>query len=421
MAMQRPAWTICLVIVWITILPGIILTHSAVGNLLPALQDLPANLIKGFENVLKFQYLESDAEKIKTSAESALMKCGAGPVQGCEGYPLDPTLVNVAEQKSTITGAFSSSLNVVSKVANDKYFGIPDFQETADNLNSILEEMNKMEDEMQCGASNAMFCHMYYSATGITDGMATVRDALDEFKSNPAVAEFKDYSSYLVALHGLPYILIVGMLCLMIFWYNSHKGCCPHGLCYLPFFIFWLVNFVFYDAVLVGGLVVTQAASSTPLQGLQGEPTLDEFLTHIQTDYSEFWDVVFEGLIAGLGQLLTASYFFVGVSVVIFVYSMCLCCCRPYKDEGGSQASAGASSGSYSGPGTESQGRQFIEALHGEYVNGKGAMVGVFVDNLGDAGKDFFSHEEKIRDAGNKEQAINELTAKWGLPTEADV
>ncbi|CAE7437350.1 panB [Symbiodinium natans] len=58
--------------------------------------------------------------------------------------------------------------------------------------------------------------------------------------------------------------------------------------------------------------------------------------------------------------------------------------------------------------------RNFLKALDEEYVQGKGAIVGNFFDNEGYQDP-LSSFEEKVRDAGNKKEAIEAIAKDWGL------
>jgi len=409
--MQRPAWTIALIAVWLLILPGLILTHYALVSLLPSIQNLPENVVVGIEETLRLSYLKSDSEKIKTASTDALGKCNAVPVADCNyNTQTNSADVNVKNELDTIRGAFDDSLTVVQKFANDPYFGVPDMQETADSLNDISNDMKNLPDEMKCYESNVVFCKMHSSADDIVDGMSQVNEALDQFKNSDLLALFVQYSDYLVILHAFPYILVLGMLCLTFFWSRSHKGCCPHGLCYIPFILFWLVNFAFYLVVAAVGVLTQSSAKHIEISTLKNKPTIEEFLTHIQTEFKDFWDVVFLDMMDGLQLLLSASFFYVAVALLIILYSFCLCCCRPYKEE-----NSGKADGGYRGPANESTGRDFIAALRAEYVNEQGAVVGDFLDKSGVDPRQFEGFEESIRAASNREQAINDLAARWGV------
>jgi len=113
------------------------------------------------------------------------------------------------------------------------------------------------------------------------------------------------------------------------------KGGTKAGICIIPFILFWLVSFIIYVVVLAVGIAIRFLADNIEVPVLQGKPTLKEAVDHIETKFSEFWNLVFADLVDGLNLLFTSSAFFTAVALVIVLYTCCLCCCRPYlkKDE----------------------------------------------------------------------------------------
>jgi len=224
----------------------------------------------------------------------------------------------------------------VSKVVNDKYFGIDDLKPTANSLNKIVEDMSKLNDTMKCAASTPLFCSIYTSSEGIVAGMSTVNRAIDTFKTSDIVEKWDDYHKFLILLHGLPYIIVVALLFFTCFWMKGGVCCCCKGgtfatLALIPFTLFWLLSLVIYAIVCVIGVVVKYSSDRIDVPVLKGNPNLKQAIEHIQTAYPEFWQLVFADLSNGLDLLLKASFFFVIACLIIALYSCCECLCCPYR------------------------------------------------------------------------------------------
>lgn len=343
--MQRPCWTIAFGIICLLVVPGAILTHMSLSELIPEISDLPANIVTGFDEVFKFAYLKKDSNIVKTSASTALSKCNVvSAAVTCPTKPQpDPTQlsqqksINAAEAKAAIQNAFAGSLAVVNKIANDKYFGTKDLQGTADRLNKITMEMNKVSSTMKCYVAIPTFCAIFVAADGIVDGMAQVNKAIDTFKDSDQVKMWDDYKGLLPFLHAFPYVIVLSLLFFGIFWWRGGVCCCCRGgtkcgtFALLPSILLWLVSFVIFLVVLAVGVSVKYFAKEIAVPVLKGEPKLNLAIKHIQANYPGFWNVVFADMETGLDELLLASYFFVGAALLQFVYSMLELCCCPYR------------------------------------------------------------------------------------------
>jgi len=342
---ERPCWTVCFVLIWLVAGPGLLLTHVSVGKLIPAISDLPSNLIEGFDAVFKFAYMEKDAKDIKSSATVVLTQCAvATPAETCldstqypnQELPSQSETVNTTASKANITQSFNNSLQVVERVAKDKYLGTEGLNETVTNLNTLQEYMRQINTSMKCYVAVPVFCNLFNAANGIVDGMAQVNTEIDKFKKSDIVTRWDEYSSLLVALHGLPYILVMGMLLFSLFWLRGGVCCCCRGgtrtgFCLIFYVLLWLVSFVIYLVVGAVGVTIKYGSDRINVPVLKGNPTLKDAIEHLQTDYPEFWAVVFEDLEKGLDLLLSSSFFFIVAALLIALYSACLCCCRPYR------------------------------------------------------------------------------------------
>jgi hypothetical protein len=309
-------------------------------DLLPYLKDMPANIVKGFDETFKFAYLEQDSQSVENAAATALSKCGAVANVTCpsgnySGFSHQNSSNTSAEQ-AMIAASFKTSLDVVSKVANDKYFGVESLNATAKSLDKIVADMKELNDTMTCDVSTPLFCNIYTSAGSIVAGMSTVNKAIDAFKTSDIVEKWDNYHKFLILLHGLPYIMVVALLFFTCFWMKGGVCCCCKGgtiasLALIPFTLFWLLSFVVYAIVCVTGLVVKYAMDKIDVPVLKGNPNLKQAINHIETVYPEFWNLVFANLANGLDLLLKASFFFVVACLIIALYSCCECLCCPYR------------------------------------------------------------------------------------------
>jgi len=333
-------WTSCFFFVWTLVVPGAVLTHLSLMDLLPYLKDLPSNIVKGFDESFKFAYLEQDSLRVESAAVDALWKCGVVANVTCptRNYSSVSTQIssNTSAEQALITASFKTSLNVVTKVASDKYFGIEDLNSTANSLNRIVDDMSKLNDTMTCIKSTPLFCNIYTSADGIVAGMSTVNKAINSFKTSDIVEKWDDYHKFLILLHGLPYIMVVALLFFTCFWMKGGVCCCCKGgtiasLALIPFTLFWLLSFVIYAIVCVTGVAVKYYMDKIDVPVLKGQPNLKQAINHIETVYPEFWNLVFANLANGLDLLLKASFFFVVACLIIALYSCCECLCCPYR------------------------------------------------------------------------------------------
>jgi len=342
LGMQRPAWTLGFCFVWTLVIPGVILTHFSLVKLLPHISDLPQNIVQGFDETFKFAYLEQDSKAVKSAAAEALLKCDVNASLVCpnENYPTeyDPMdrKSNTTVEKAKIVAGFQNSLSVIQMVANDKYFGVDQLKPTPESLNTIVSNMTELSGEMPCLKSTPVYCRIYKSSGEIVSGMSKVTEALDAFKNSDIVQRWTDHEDKLVALHALPYIMVLSLVCFSFFWMRGGVCCCCRGgtiatLALIPFALFWLTSFVIYFIIFILGVGIKYLADKVPVPVLRGEPNLKEAITHLETQFAAFWNLVFADMADGLDLLLDASAFFVVVALLIALYSGCVCCCCPYR------------------------------------------------------------------------------------------
>lgn len=354
---ERPAWVGCLVLIWIIILPGIILTHMALADLSTPLKNLRENVIRGFDEVFKFAHLEEDSDKVKNASAHAVAMCGENATQVC---PLNapPTAranpnqnTSVVAEKAAINQAFSNSLSEVDKVTNDPYFGVDGFKNTADSLNEIQNITAALPNMAPCSVVVPGFCETWRAADDIILGMDDVDAEIDKFKKSDAIEDFNKYRDVIDALHVLPYLMVFALAFFSYFFYQGGLCCCCRGgtirgsLCLFPFAFCWLIGFVIWVAICATGVAVVVLQDDIKVSELKGDPTVGTVIDHIQEQYPEFWNMVFADLEDGLKFMYFASWFVLATALLIFLFTCAVCICRPYhhalpKEEGAAPAAA---------------------------------------------------------------------------------
>merc|ERR1712176_163777 len=114
----------------------------------------------------------------------------------------------------------------------------------------------------------------------------------------PMVKQWSDYKQYLEFLHALPYIMVLGLLFFTCFWMRGGVCCCCKGgtctgFLLLPFLLLWLVNFVLFVIIAAVGVLVKFLSDDVPLDELKNKPTLREAISHMESAYPAFWNLVF--------------------------------------------------------------------------------------------------------------------------------
>jgi len=233
---------------------------------------------------------------------------------------------------------FQNSLSIVKMVANDTYFGVDELKPTAEKLNQIVIDLGRLNNTMECFKSTPVYCSIYDSAGQIVSGMSEVTQALDTFKNSEIVKRWSEHEDLMVALHALPYFMVLALLCFTWFWMKGAVCCCCREgtvatLALIPFVLFWLVSFVIYTIIFALGVSVKYLADKIPVPVLKTEPNLEQVVEHLQTNYAAFWNLVFADMSDGLDLLFKSSAFIVAVALLIGLYSGCVCCCCPYRSK----------------------------------------------------------------------------------------
>jgi hypothetical protein len=304
------------------------------------LKDLPQSIANGFDETFKFAHLEKDAKEAEEAARAALLTCSVAANSSCAmgSYPAFPPqqISNTSFEQNLIGQAFESSLSIVNKIANDEYFGVQDLSSTATSLNKIVDDMSALNDTMPCVASVPIYCDIYSSAGSVVQGMSSVNRAIGAFKTSDIIERWEDNERYFVLVHGLPYALVLSLLCFTWFWIRGGVCCCcrggnKSGYALIPFAFLWMLSALVYGIISFAGVAVKYGADRIEVPVLKGKPTLEQAIVHIQLNYPEFWDLVFSDMVDGLDLLLKASLVSCFACIAILLYSLCECCCCPYR------------------------------------------------------------------------------------------
>lgn len=333
------------------------MSHASLGTLIPAIKDLPDNLIKGFGEVFKFDLLGTDADGVQKSSSDAIAECGQVAATICDmtdaaivTMTLSAGSKDTSVHKTAIQGHFTSSLATISTVANDPYFGTPALQSTADQLNNITIKLDEIPSGAQaCTESVVMYCAIYKSSVILKDGVVTVDAEIAKFKDSEQIETYESYIDYMDYMHILPWIMVSALIFYTLFWFFGRGLCCcckggscaktllliPHVLCCLIFFI---LDFVF---VVIGLAWSAEVYPNTKVPDLKGEPTIETLLTHIEDKFPAFWNTVFRDLEEGLESFFGACFIMLVAVFLVIFYEVAVCICRPYQKTEESEAGSG--------------------------------------------------------------------------------
>lgn len=323
-------------------IPGILFTHVAIGKLIPPLTDLPDNIVKGFDEIFKFASLEADSNTIMTLSQQALAKCSYTTSRGdsCTNGGNSQTQRDTSTEQTQINALFAASLSTVEKVTGDIYFGVQDLANTNTQLDRILAEVNAVQSPDYCYRLIPQYCATYQAADNIVLGIGSVNSAIDSFKNTKEIKDWEDNSSFFTFLHALPYFGVIAMVFFTCFHAKGGVCCCCKGgskcacLALIPYLLFWLVSFVIYVIILAVGIAIRKGKDKVYVDALNGSPSVEQAINHVQTTYPEFWNLVFDDMESALATLFTAALFITLANILIVFFSMFECCCRPFaKDE----------------------------------------------------------------------------------------
>jgi len=339
----------CFGVCWILLLVATYMLHQAIEVLVPEIVDLPDNLRAGFYDGFGFKTLQEEAEKIQASASAALAKCDVVAANaGCDN-PVSPWLKesDTEAELAAIQASFAATLDQINAVVSDKYLGVEQFQETADSLNNITGEVDKVQAELDkypggnppCEATNQLYCGMYGASIALVNGTGAVFAQIDTFVDGKEVKQFKDMAGLLSLLHALPYVLWISMFFFTCFWMVDKPACCccstnkGAGVAYCFHLFLWFFFFIVTVIFCGIGYGIKEGGKTQKMTGvLKNDPTLVEFIDHLETEYPGFYNVVLRDLIAGMAAFLNA---FTGLAIiVIFILGygcgICCTCGKPY-------------------------------------------------------------------------------------------
>lgn len=330
----RSTWTGCYALTWASWLVGAIAYHVAINNLLGPIGELRDNLRRGFYQELGFEHLAGDSQTLKEQSFAALQICGASAQQCQDGNLIRQfQTADTTAQRNAIQRAFDNSLRAIEKVSADKYLGTQALQPTADNLHDITKQLENLDSD-QCRATNLAYCKIFLAAGGLVTGTQQTLDELNSIIESKEVLYFEDNSDGLMYLHGLPFSLLLSKLFFFCFW-KTDAACYSCGgsfvgcILLVAHIILWLVAFI------VSAFIVEAALSfeRIPMEQLEGKPTAEELLDHIELTFQGLWKTAIVPLESPLTQFFFANLIFVFACITISVYGLCTCLCRPYVDK----------------------------------------------------------------------------------------
>lgn len=340
-------WTLLYIVSWVMLVIGCILYHVSLAPLVPVLQDFPDNVRQGFEQVLGFDRLEEDGLEVQDASSDALVLCDVSAASQCTAIPTMVPLTRTSsstESKDRIVAAFDSSLSTIQRIANDIYFGTAAMAETAQNLNDIQAELDSLNTENElCAVTNEVYCSMYSNALSISSEVATVQAEIDKFINSDMIQRYDDFSGYLAAGHGLPYILVLSAVCFFVFWWRDAAGICCGGsmlgcCAILGTGILWLTFFVLSTIFCVVGLATKYGQGQIDVTVLQGSPTLEQVIDHVEVEYPEFWETAVGDMPDHLELFLRSALVLEAFCLVMALYCCLTFTCAPY---GGPNAKVG--------------------------------------------------------------------------------
>mmetsp|Transcript_9998 Transcript_9998/g.20689 ORF Transcript_9998/g.20689 Transcript_9998/m.20689 type:complete len:351 (+) Transcript_9998:56-1108(+) len=317
-----------------------VLIHTAFKVLLDPLETFPADLESGINDVLGFGTLDVKVASVKTHAETALGMCNALPAACPNPNAAPGSTSDTTTELAAIVEVFDTALATIDKVAHDRYLGVGDFAALAHDLEimrSNLTELQNQPQPIQCAATNELYCSMHSAADDILNGMAVVREGVDEIVNNDAINQYEEIAGKIsTGINLLPYLFWISALFYLCFLMSSRpscKGgrlaCCSCTFHGLFFTLSFLISLVF---VAVGIAIVILAAEIKLPDPFQGEPTIDQVITHIETEFPEFYNVVLRDLIDGMKKTFNAYVFFFAAHVMLLI-NACTCCCGLYIDK----------------------------------------------------------------------------------------
>jgi hypothetical protein len=284
---------------------------------------------------------DSVVDKCKSSAFQPL--AANSPTCSCDD----------SEETANISAEYNNTFNTVYKVSTDKYLGVDEFNETANNIQQIQSTTNeamKLSDGTNaCGGCPGnckvqQHCAFWKSSDGINEGYNKIQQIVDKFTNSPEMKLWDDYSHYLNLLHILPYVLLLGLFGFFCFWRYDAACCCGCGgrflrslVSLLLFALLWLVFFVINIVVVAVGAVIKFAAHEVKLaekdSALKTDTSLGELKEHLEKNYKTFFDFVFGPLEGPLNTWWESAVVFAFFTLLLNFYGCALCLCRPYRDK----------------------------------------------------------------------------------------
>lgn len=340
MKCNYPIQSSILVFFWIVLIPAVTLTHIAISKMIPAISDLPDNIVKGFDETFKFAVLNSTSKEVRDAAAAAVEKCGLQAKVVCvpnrPALPAPDRVEDVSAERQSVVDKFTTSLEIVEKIAGDKYFGIAGLNSTRTDLSKIRDSMTMLENNMTCLQIAIAFCSVYTSSGSVSDNIGEVNNVIADFRDNKAIQEFTEFKGNLSALHALPWVFVVGMVFFTCFWLRGGvccfcKGGTLLGILLIPYALLALATLILNFVIGAVGLAISRPTVQEEIKVsvLNGDPNLKEVIDHVKTNYGEFWSIVAQPFEEAGELMMYGAFVWVGICFVNLLFTMFVCCCRP--------------------------------------------------------------------------------------------
>eukprot|EP00450_Noctiluca_scintillans_P003709 CAMPEP_0194495428 /NCGR_PEP_ID=MMETSP0253-20130528/13027_1 /TAXON_ID=2966 /ORGANISM="Noctiluca scintillans" /LENGTH=489 /DNA_ID=CAMNT_0039336681 /DNA_START=103 /DNA_END=1572 /DNA_ORIENTATION=- len=327
--------TFCLVVAWIIVALALGLYGLALASLLPRLDALPVDTYNGFITVIGFDKLQDDAREVTDAAKAALAVCGTTPTT-CETASF-PNVVNTMIQLDRMNAAFSSSLTDVSKVVNDKYFGVeavfgPDLGPA---FLAVEEAMAQVYPVDSCSVQIPQFCAIHQNSLLLH--VCPKEVDLWLLANADHLTTYEDFEFWWAGSHAIPYILLVSLLIFSCFWIQDAAGpwCggTPFGCGLFVCFATWWAFFFVISTLMCILALCLKFGNTFSFESLRGNPCLEELAEHVQETFPEFWDLVWKEPYDQLYRFLQVVGVIEILSLLILIYACAVFLCAPYHND----------------------------------------------------------------------------------------
>eukprot|EP00440_Ansanella_granifera_P037991 gb/GFBE01041220.1/.p1 GENE.gb/GFBE01041220.1/~~gb/GFBE01041220.1/.p1 ORF type:complete len:382 (+),score=67.50 gb/GFBE01041220.1/:1-1146(+) len=334
---------------WLLLISLTVWHHVIISDLVHSVSGFCETWQSGFHSLLGFGSLVPDTRQIQSSALIGLEDCGAYNFTQNETFCTAEAAANMTGSQSLrVHRAFPDSLESVGQVARDKYFGnSPAFSVLAqdlDSINSSLAAFGAEPGNNSCQKTALVNCRIFWAAERILSRSDEVEKDVQVLIGYDAVVAMDKHKDMLLGLHAMPYYLILFWLCVQVMRNRLRKSTaqvvaevtgdserstkstgiilsfwCQLGCCLLfasqVVFILLLCSFFI---LLSDGIEVAE---------FHGSPSLTELVSHVETEYPDFFSASFAPLLGSLSRFFWALLTMGVTGLLGCMFSISICCC----------------------------------------------------------------------------------------------